>query len=331
MDRTLLQRAPENRLEFMPSIVIPDDYPAVMAASDAYQRLIEKTPVLYYDTLPRTDDELVERISDSEVVVNIRSSSKFTPEVFNACPRMKLLSIWGTGTDNVDLTAAVRHGVTVTNTPGVSAVSIAEHSLMLMLAVARRVVTVNNEVAAGEWPRGQSVQLHGKTIGIIGLGAIGRQFARLAQGIGMRVIAWTMHPNPALGIELVELDELLRVSDVVSLHLRQSPETVGFLSRTQFQLMKRSAILVNTARGPIVNESDLIEALREQRIAGAGLDVFDVEPLPSGHPLTKLDNVVLTPHCAGITPEVLEAGLALAIENIESYLNGEPQNVVVPR
>jgi len=147
----------------------------------------------------------------------------------------------------------------------------------------------------------------------------------------MRVIAWTMHPNPALGIELVELDELLRVSDVVSLHLRQSPETVGFLSRTQFQLMKRSAILVNTARGPIVNESDLIEALREQRIAGAGLDVFDVEPLPSGHPLTKLDNVVLTPHCAGITPEVLEAGLALAIENIESYMNGEPQNVVVPR
>ena len=331
MDRTLLQRAPENRLEFMPSIVIPDDYPAVMAASDAYQRLIEKTPVLYYDTLPRTDDELVERISDSEVVVNIRSSSKFTPEVFNACPHMKLLSIWGTGTDNVDLTAAVRHGVTVTNTPGVSAVSIAEHSLMLMLAVARRVVTVNNEVAAGEWPRGQSVQLHGKTIGIIGLGAIGRQFARLAQGIGMRVIAWTMHPNPALGIELVELDELLRVSDVVSLHLRQSPETVGFLSRTQFQLMKRSAILVNTARGPIVNESDLIEALREQRIAGAGLDVFDVEPLPFGHPLTQLDNVVLTPHCAGITPEVLEAGLALAIENIESFLNGKPQNVVVPR
>jgi len=331
MDEILLQRAPENRLELMPSIVIPDDYPAVMAASDAYQRLIEKTPVLYYDTLPRTEDELLDRISDSEVVVNIRSSSKFTPDVFDACPRMKLLSIWGTGTDNVDLTAAVRHGVTVTNTPGVSAVSIAEHSLMLMLAVARRVVTVNSAVVAGEWPRGQSVQLYEKTLGIIGLGAIGRQFARLAQGIGMRVIAWTMHPNPALGIELVELDELLRVSDVVSLHLRQSSDTVGFLSRAQFQLMKRGAILVNTARGPIVNEADLIEALREGRIAGAGLDVFDVEPLPSGHRLTKLDNVVLTPHCAGITPEVLEAGLALAIENIESFLNGKPQNVVVPR
>ena len=315
----------------MPSIVIPDDYPAVMAASNAYHRLVEKTPVVYYDTLPDSQDELVERMSDSEVVINIRSSTKFTPEVFDACPRMKLLSIWGTGTDNVDLTSAVRHGVTVTNTPGVSAVSIAEHSLMLMLAVARRIITIHNAVVAGEWPGGQSVQLHGKTIGIIGLGAIGRRFARLAEGIGMRVIAWTMHPNPALGIELVELDELLQLSDVISLHLRQSPETAGFIRRPQFQRMKRSAILVNTARGPIVNEADLIDALQERRIAGAGLDVFDTEPLPSGHPLTKLDNVVMTPHCAGETPEVLEAGLALAIENIEKFLSGQLQNVVVPR
>ena len=187
--------------------------------------MIEKTPVTYYDTLPGTEDTLIERIRDFEIVINIRSSSKFTSGVFAACPRMKLLSLWGTGTDNVDLAAAARHGVTVTNTPGVSAVSIAEHALMLMLAVARRVIAIHNGVVAGEWPRGQSVQLHGKTLGVIGLGAIGRQFARLAQGIGMRVIAWTMHPNPALGFELVELDELLRASDVVSLHLRLSPET----------------------------------------------------------------------------------------------------------
>src|SRR3954454_24673843 len=117
---------------------------------------------------------------------------------------MKLLSLWGTGTDNVDLAAAARHGIAVTNTPGVSAASIAEHSLMLMLAVARRVVAIHNGVVAGEWPRGQSIQLQGKTLGMIGLGAIGLQFARLAQGIGMRVIAWTMHPNPALGFELVD-------------------------------------------------------------------------------------------------------------------------------
>jgi D-3-phosphoglycerate dehydrogenase len=202
---------------------------------------------------------------------------------------------------------------------------------MLTLAVARRVVTIHNGVVAGEWPRGQSVQLHGKTVGVIGLGAIGRQFAKLSQGIGMRVVSWTMHPNPELGFEHVELDQLLRVSDIVSLHLRLSPETTGFIGRTQFEMMKPGAILVNTARGPIVDESGLLEALRTRQIAGAGLDVFDVEPLPAAHPLTQLDNVVLTPHCAGVTPEVLEAGLALAIDNVWSFLDGSTRNVVSPR
>jgi phosphoglycerate dehydrogenase-like enzyme len=312
----------------MPSIVIPDDYPIVMAASSAYKRFIEQTPVTYYDTLPGNEDTLIDRIRDFEVVVNIRSSCKFTSRVFDACPRMKMLSIWGTGTDNIDLAAAEQHGVTVTNTPGVSAISIAEHTLMLLLAVARRVVALHNAVAAGEWPRGQSIQLNGKTVGVIGLGAIGRQFARIARGIGMRVVAWTMHPNPALGFELVPFDELLRMSDVVSMHLRLSQDTVGFIGRAQFDMMKPGAILVNTARGPILHEPALIEALRTRRIAGAGLDVFDVEPLPAGHPLTTLDNVVLTPHCAGITPEVLEAGLALALDNIVTFLKGHPQNVV---
>ena len=315
----------------MPSIVIPDDYPVVMAASNAYRQLIETTPVAYYDTLPGSEDALVERIRDFEIVINIRSSSKFSSRVFADCSSMKLLSIWGTGTDNVDLAAAQRRGVTVVNTPGVSAVSIAEHSLMLALAVARRVITIHNGVIAGEWPRGQSVQLHGKTLGVIGLGAIGRQFARIAKGIGMRVIAWTMHPDPSLGFDLVDLDELLRVSDVISVHLRLSPETVGFIGRAQFEMMKPSAILVNTARGPIVDESALLEALRTRRIAGAGLDVFDVEPLPAGHPLTQLDNVVFTPHCAGVSPEVLEAGLALAIDNVASFLNGSPRNIVLPK
>jgi len=310
--------------------VIADDYPVVMAASAAYRRLTETTPVTHFDTLPGTEDGLIERIRDFEIVVNIRSSTKFTATVFDACPRLKLLSLWGTGTDNVDLAAAARHGLTVTNTPGVAAVAIAEHALMLTLAVARRVVTLHNSVVAGEWPRGQAVQLQGKTLGVIGLGAIGRQFARLAQGIGMRVIAWTMHPDPALNFELVDLDTLLRTSDIISVHLRLSNDTLGFLARPQFEMMKPGVILVNTARGPIVEQPALLEALSTGRIAGAGLDVFDVEPLPAGHPLAKAPNVVLTPHCAGITPEVLEAGLALAIANIGSFLSGNPRNVVQP-
>lgn len=313
----------------MPSTVIPDDYPVVMGTSAAYQRFTASSPVTYYDSLPGSEDALIERISEFEVVINIRSSSKFTERVFASCPRMKLLSIWGTGTDNVDLNAAQRHGVTVTNTPAVAAVSIAEHSLMLTLAVARRVVALHRQVVGGQWPRGQMVQLRGKTLGIIGLGAIGREFARLGEAIGMNVITWTMHPDPQRGFRYVELEELLRDSDVVSLHLRLSPETTGFLGEREFGRMKPSAIFINTARGPIVDEAALLQALESRRIAGAGLDVFDVEPLPAGHPLTQLDNVVLTPHCAGITPEVLEAGLALALDNVENFLKGTPRNVVV--
>ncbi len=328
---TLLKASPLKWSMPSPAIVVPDDYPVIMAASGAYRRFAESTPVAYHDTLPGSEAGLIERIRDFEIVINIRSSCKFTAGVFAACARLKLLSLWGTGTDNVDLAAAARHKVTVTNTPGVSAPSIAEHALMLTLAVARRVVASHNGVVAGQWPRGQAMQLQGKTLGVIGLGAIGRRFATLAQGIGMKVLAWTMHPNPGLGFELVELDELLRTSDVVSVHLRLSDQTTGFFGRERLGQMKPGAILINTARGPIVDEAALVEALRARRIAGAGLDVFDVEPLPPGHPLTKLDNVVLTPHSAGITPEVLEAGLALAIENVRSFLSGAPRNVVAAK
>lgn len=299
-----------------------------MFTSVAYRQLIEKTAVGYYDTLPGSEEALIERIAEAEIVINIRASSKFTTDVFRRSKRLRLLSVWGTGIDHVDLPAAHRHGVQVTNTPGVSAISIAEHSLALMLAVARRIPRIDAETRAGKWPRGQAAELHGKTLGILGLGAVGRQFARLGLGIGMRVIAWTMHPNPALGVELVSIEELFRSSDVVSVHLRLSAETKGLIGRREIEQMKPTAILINTARGPIVDETALVEALSTHRIAGAGLDVFDTEPLPPGHPLTKLENVVLTPHSAGITQESLEAGLQSAVQNVWNYLAGAPTNLV---
>jgi phosphoglycerate dehydrogenase-like enzyme len=300
-----------------------------MGTSPAYRKLLEQTPVDYYDTLPGTEERLIERIASADVVINIRSSTRFTENIFRHSPALRLLSLWGTGTDNVDLHAAAHHGVTVTNTPGVSAFSIAEHALALMLAVARRIPRVDSEVRQGRWPRGQAVQLHGRTLGIIGLGAVGRQLAHLAVGIGMHVIAWTIHPDPSLGFQLVTLDELLSSSDVVSVHLRLSEQTRGFIGKGELEKMKASAILVNTARGAIVDEQALIQALTSGRIAAAGLDVFEVEPLQQGHPFTSLENVVLTPHAAGVTPEALEAGLQLSIENVSNFLSGRPTNVVI--
>ena len=304
----------------MPTVHIPDDAPPVLRSSAVWPELAARAELAYHDTLPGSEERLIERIRCAEIVLNIRSSQKFTERVFQACPKLRMVSVWGTGTDHIDLAAAARHGVTVTNTPGVSAISIAEHTLALLLAVARRIPQIDRATRAGEWPRGRSVELHGKTCGIVGLGAIGRQFARLAAGIGMRVVAWTMHPRP--GDPIVPLDELYRTSDVITLHLRLSDQTEGMLGPEQFARMKPGAILVNTARGAIVREAALLDALRSGRIAGAGLDVFAAEPLPHGHPLTALENVVLTPHCAGITPEALEAGLRMSVENIWAFLEG---------
>lgn len=315
-----------------PTVVVPDDYPPVLGPSAAFKTLMAGANVTHHDSLPASTQVLLERIADAEAVLNIRSSIEFGEDVFAACPKLRALSLWGTGTDHVDLSAAKKHGVIVTNTPGVSAVAMAEHALTLMLAVARDIPRIDAKTRKGAWPRGFVTQLHGKTLGVVGLGAIGIQTARIAKGIGMRVIAWTRTPGEKplaeLGIELVELADVYRQSDVVSLHVRLTPETTGMVGRQELASMKSTAILVNTARGPVVDEAALVEALRHETIAGAGLDVFDQEPLPEGHPLGDVSNVVLTPHSGGVTAEALETGLRMAVDNVFAVLRGKPMNRV---
>jgi len=300
-------------------VTIPDDAPPVLAASDAFIDLRRFAAIDYYDTLPGSEDALIKRIGQSDTVLNIRSSTQFTERVFASCLQLRMISVWGTGTDHIDLAAAARRGITVANTPGVSAPSIAEHALALLFAVARRVPEMDAATRRGSWPRGHFVQLAGKTCGVVGYGAIGRAFARLAAGIGMRTVCWTMHPELYPDVTFVPLDELYATSDVVSLHLRLSAETQHFVGADQLARMKPSAILINTARGAIVDEAALIDALSAGRIAGAGLDVFTQEPLPPGAPILDTPNVVISPHCAGITPEALAAGLAMAVENIRTW------------
>src|SRR5579859_6183703 len=173
-----------------PKVVVPDDCPPVLALSPALEKLRKQVNVEYFDTLPGSPERLIERCQGASIVLNVRSSSKFSADVMERCPDLKLISVWGTGTDNIDLAAAARRGIKVTNTPAVSAYSVAEHCLALMLAVARRIPAQDAAVRAGSWPRGQGVELYGKTLGIIGLGAIGRRFAELGRAIGMRVVAW---------------------------------------------------------------------------------------------------------------------------------------------
>ena len=298
-----------------------------MAPSAAFARL-KPHEVRCYDTRPSTPDELLSRLRDAEVVINIRSTTHFSDDVLSRCPKLKLISIWGTGTDNVDLDAAKRLRIAVTNTPGVAAIAVAEHTLSLILAVAKHTVQVDRQVREGKWPRAMVTRLYGKTLGLIGTGAIGREVARLGKGIGMQVIAWTFHPRGDIS-EWVTIEDVLRRSDVVSVHVRQSPDTTGMIGREHFEMMKPSAFIINTARGAIIREGELLDALRSGRIAGAGLDVFEKEPLPPNSPFFDLPNVVLTPHAAGVTPETTEAGLELAIENVFAWLRGKAKNQVV--
>jgi D-3-phosphoglycerate dehydrogenase len=277
---------------------------------------------------------LADRLREANVAVNIRGRTRFTAEVLAACSKLRLISIWGTGMDNVDLAAAAARGIAVTNTPGANAVAVAEHAVALMLAVVKQLASADQAMRQGGWPRNLVPQLRGKRLGILGTGLIGREVAAMGKGLGLTVVAWTFHPDVGLaarlGFRYIELDELLRTSDVLSIHLRATPETRHFLSRERLALLKPGAVLVNTARGSLVDEVALVESLREKRLVGAGLDVFETEPLPSGHPLTGLPNVLLTPHAGGMTPEVIQTGLAMAVENIENFLKGTPTRVVAP-
>ena len=308
-------------------IVVPDDFPPAISGTKAEEKLRTLGEVHIYSHKAETQEELVKRIKESEVVVNIRAYSHFTGEVFTSCPDLRLLSIWGTGTDNVDLGAARELGVTVTNTPGANAISVAEHTIAILLALARQIPHLDREVRSGNWPRMEMVQLGGKVLGLFGLGAIGRYVAKMAKGLGMDVIAWTLHPSPERAkesdVRFVSKEELLKRSDVVSLHLGLNDETRGFFKNEDFDLMKPSAFFVNTARAGLVERGALYEALKSKKITGAALDVYEQEPLPPGDPLTTLPNVVLTPHNAGLTPEATINGLMMAAENVAAFLAGK--------
>jgi len=316
----------------MPRVVIPDDFPSILSGTEALNRLSRSAEVQIYTEKASSPEELQQRLQGAEVAINIRAYSKFTEPLLQACPDLKLISVLGIGTDNIDLPAASRLGIKVCNTPGFSAVSVAEHTLTLMLAAARKIPAHDQELRAGRWTRLPMIQLHGKTLGIVGFGNIGRQLASLAKGIGMQVWAWTLNPSPQraaeAGIQFVEFDRLLSQSDVISITIQASEKTRGLISREALAKVKPSCILVNTARASIVDTSALIEFLRTGKIAAAALDVYDQEPLPPTDPLLSLANVVLSPHNAGMTPEAIEKGNQMVVDNVIAFFQGRLINLV---
>ena len=284
-----------------------------------------------YPGKPQDDDDYVRRMDGAS---GMMLGWGLPDSVLARLLDLKVISFTGIGVGNfVNLEQAAAQGVTVCNCPGYADDTVAEHTLALMLATARHVVRLDKDIRAGRWNQAlEGVSLRGKRLGIIGLGGSGVRVAALAQALGMEVVAWTRNPSvqraAETGVEFIALERLVSECDVVSLHLAHTPETEGLLDEGLISRMKPGAMVINTARGEIVDEAALMKALEENRIRAAGLDVYQDEPLTADHPWTHLDNVVLSPHVGFNTPEAEAEICRIAADNLVAYFAGSPQNVV---
>lgn len=315
-----------------PVVVVPGDDPPMIAGSPHLDRLRQRAEVVFYDSRPANDDVKVERARDATVILNTRGIVRWPGHVIRQLPNLRLISCCAIGVDCIDLPASRECGVTITNVPGRTATIVAEHALALLFAAARRLAWLTSEMKQGRWPGKYLTTLVGKRLGVVGTGHIGCEMIRLAKAIGMEVAAWSFHPDEAkaarLGFRYVDRDELYATSDAISVHLKLTPESRGLVDAAAFARMKPGVLLVNTARGAIIDTPALIAALRSDKIGGAGFDVYDIEPLPADHPLLSCQQVVLTPHAADQLPEAFDLLAAGGVDNVLAFLDGRPTNVV---
>jgi len=282
---------------------------------------------------PPSREELIRKVRDKDALLCLLTD-KIDAEVMDAAPNLKVVSTYSVGFDHVDIPEATKRGIYVTHTPGVLTDATAEFAIALMFAVTRRVVEADKIIRSGQWDKPWSpyfltgLELRGKTVGLIGLGRIGLAVAKKLSGFDVKILYYdierrweveTVLPN----IQFADMDTVLRESDIVSLHVPLTKETYHLINEERLKKMKKTAYLVNTSRGPVVDTEALIKALGEGWIAGAALDVFEQEPLPPNHPLTKFDNVVLAPHIASATIEARQRMAELAARNLIAVLRGE--------
>lgn len=283
---------------------------------------------------PATPAELAEAVRDADALLS--SGVRVTEEVIAAMPRCRGIVTATVGFDAIDLQAATARGIPVANVPDFCTREVANHTLGLLLACARKIVLLHNAVQAGRWDRAlfhPMASIHGETLGLISFGRIARQVALRARAFELRLLAYDPFVDAATaadhGVELVALNDLLRRSDYVSVHAPHNAETDHLLGDREFALMKPTALIFNTGRGPVIDEAALIRALQGGQIAGAGLDVFEQEPIAPDNPLLGMENVVITPHSAGYSEGAIRTGRRLAAEELARILGGEwPRNLV---
>ena len=303
-------------------IAVLDDIHHAYEGTDGVRRMRERAEVQIFTSAFGDPSAL----KGYDALVANRERTRFTRELLQRLPDLRIIAQTGNHAYHIDLAAAEARGVVVARATGGFSTGAAELAIGLAMSLMRRIHAADQAMKAGEWRTPLTRVLHGKTLGIVGLGHVGRHVAKIANALEMRVLAWgrrlTDESAASAGVERRELEDLLRASDVVSVHATLAPETRGLLDARRLALMKPTANLINTARGPIVDEAALVAALAEGRIAGAGLDVFDREPLPAGHPLTKLPNVVLTPHIGWPTDEAYARFADAAADVLLAFIDG---------
>jgi phosphoglycerate dehydrogenase-like enzyme len=308
-------------------VAVLDDYQNVAMSCADWGKLPEGSQVdVFHDHL-FSEEAIAQRLSGFDVVVAMRERTPFPRSLLDRLPDLKLLITTGARNASFDVAAAKEKGIVLCGTRGVGS-STAELTWGLILGLLRHIPREDKAVRDGHWQVSIGPNVGGKTLGVIGLGNLGSQVARVGLAFGMDVIAWstnlTQERATEVGVKLVTKEELLSTADIVTIHLVLGDRSRGLIGRNEFALMKPTAYLINTSRGPIVEEGALVEALETRRIAGAGLDVFDVEPLPLDHPLRRLDNTVITPHIGYVTTEGYKVFYEDAVEDILAYLAGSP-------
>jgi phosphoglycerate dehydrogenase-like enzyme len=314
--------SPITNRESRVTVAVLDDIHRVWDGTEGIRQLRERADVRIF-TAPFGDPAVLRGF---DALIANRERTRFTRDLFDRLPDVRVLVQTGNHANHIDFAAARDHGIVIAQASAGYSIGAAELAVALATAVMRQIPATDGAVRRGEWPVPTTPVMHGKTLGIIGLGRVGQHVARIANAFGMRLVAWsprlTDTAAAAAGAERRELDDLMRESDVIPVHASLTPESRGLIDARRIGLMKPTAFLINTARGPIVDEAALVAALAEKRIAGAGLDVFDQEPLPSGHPLTTLPNVVLTPHIGWPTDHGYQRFATAACEVLLAYMDG---------
>lgn len=312
------------KIVFLEPLGIPQEDLKAMAA----EQLGGEAELVYYDTRVEDSPSLTERSRGADCVV--LSNFRYGKDVISQCPELKMICVAFTGVDHVDLAYCRERGITVCNCAGYSTVAVADMVFGFAIDLARNILACDKTVRAEGTKAGLvGYELEGKKFGVIGAGAIGSRVCRLANAFGCKVYAYSRTPKVWENVEFVSMDELLETCDIVSLHVPLNADTKGLIGREQLARMKKSAFLINTARGPVVDSQALAEALAQGEIAGAAVDVFEMEPpVPQDHVLLKAPNLIATPHVAFASQQAFEKRAKIVCDNVRKWLDGEPQNVV---